>query len=59
MYLGMHLQLRLKVWAFSNFFPLNPTVNKLCKIECCGNKVHQIIKDMMLSQGLELKLSLL
>ena len=34
-------------------------VNKSCKIECCGNKTHQIIQNMILSQGLELKLSLL
>ena len=29
-------------------------VNKSCKIECCGNKTHQIIQNMILSQGLEL-----
>ena len=34
-------------------------VNKSCKIECCGNKTHQIIQNMILSWGLELKLSLL
>ena len=34
-------------------------VNKSCKIECCGNKTHQIIQNMILSRGLELKLSLL
>ena len=34
-------------------------VNKSCKIECCGNKMHQIIQNMILSGGLELKLSLL
>ena len=33
--------------------------NKSCKIECCGNKMHQIVQNMILSQGLELKLSLL
>ena len=36
-----------------------PMVNESCKIECCGNKVNQIIQNMMLCQGLELKLSLL
>ena len=34
-------------------------VSKSCKIECCGNKRHQIIQNMTLPQGLELKLSLL
>ena len=34
-------------------------INKFCKIECCGNKMPQIVKNMILSQGLELKLSLL
>ena len=34
-------------------------VNKSCKIECCGNETHQIIQNVILSQGLELKLSLL
>ena len=32
--------------------------NKSCKIECCGNKTHQIIQNMILSRGLEVKLSL-
>ena len=39
--------------------PLNAIVNKSCKIECCGNKMHQIIQNMILSWSLELKLSLL
>ena len=34
-------------------------VNKSWKIECCGNKTHQIIQNMILSQCLELKLSIL
>ena len=34
-------------------------VNKSCRIECCGYKTHQIIQNKMLSQSLELKLSLL
>ena len=34
-------------------------VDKSCKIECCGNKTHQILQNMILSRGLELKLSLL
>ena len=24
-------------------------VNKSCKIECCGNKMHQVIQDMIVS----------
>ena len=34
-------------------------VNKSCKIERCDNKTHQIIRNVILSRGLELKLSLL
>ena len=34
-------------------------INKSCKIERCGNKIHQIVQNMILSRGLELKLSLL
>ena len=33
-------------------------VNKSCKIEHCVNKTHQIIQNMILSRGLELKVSL-
>ena len=33
--------------------------NKSCKIERCGSNLHQIVQNMILSQGLELKLSLL
>ena len=40
-------------------FPLNPIVNKSYKIECCGNKMHKIVQNMILTRGLELKLSLL
>ena len=32
-------------------FPLTPMVNKSCKIECCVNKIHQIVQDMILTQG--------
>ena len=34
-------------------------VNMSCKIEGCGNKTRKIIPNMVLSQGIELKLSLL
>ena len=33
--------------------------NKSCNYEWCGNKMHQNVANMMLSQYLELKLSLL
>ena len=33
--------------------------NMSCNIACCGNKVHQTVTNMMLSQYLELKLSTL
>ena len=46
-----------KSFRTPRFFPLNPIVNKSCKIECCGNKMNQIIQNTILSQGLELKLS--
>ena len=34
-------------------------VNRSRKTEFCGNRTHQIIQNMILSPGLELKLSLL
>ena len=37
-------------------FPLNPAVNKSCKIDRCDNKMHQIIKNMILTLGLEVEL---
>ena len=36
-------------------FPLNPIINQSSKMECCGDKTHQINQNMILSQGLELK----
>ena len=39
-------------------FLLTPIVNKSCNIECCVNKMLQIIKNMMFCQGLELELSM-
>ena len=39
-------------------FPLAPIVNKSYKIECCGNKMLQIVPNMMLYQYLQLKLNL-
>ena len=34
-------------------------INKSCKIECGDDKTHQIIQNMILSRGLEFKLSLM
>ena len=39
-------------------FQLIPIVNKLCNIECCVNKMLQIIQNMMFSQGLELEVGM-
>ena len=39
-------------------FSLTPVVNKSCNIQCCVNKMLQIIQNMMVSQGLELELSM-
>ena len=47
-----------KVFGHLEFSPLNPIVNKSCKIKFRGSKMHQIIQNMKLSRGLELKLSL-
>ena len=33
--------------------PLDSMVKRSCKIECYGNKMHQIVKDMMLFQCLQ------
>ena len=49
-----HLQWVSELQERQEFFH----VNKSCKIECCGNKMHQIIQNMVLPQSLELKLSL-
>ena len=40
-------------------FPLNPIVNKSCKIKHCGNKTHQIVQNVISFPGLQLKLMLL
>ena len=48
-----------KIIGPPEFFPLDPIVNKLCNIELCGKKMHQLVANMMLSQYLQLQLSLL
>ena len=39
--------------------PMNPIVRKSCNIEHCGKEMHNIVANMMLSQYIQLKLSLL
>ena len=41
------------------FLPLNPVVNESGNIKRCGNKMHLIAANMIFSQYLQLKLSLL
>ena len=48
-----------KIIGPPEFFPLDSIVNKSCNIEYCGNKMHQIVPNMMLYQYLQLKLNLL
>ena len=55
----LQLQLEAKLLDPLAFFPLDPMLNKSCNIERCGNKMNQIVTNMMLFQYLELKLSLL
>ena len=52
----MRLFFLLLEWI-PEFLPLDPMANKTCNIECCGNKINQIVINM-LSQYLEVKLSL-
>ena len=49
----------IRITGPPDFLPLDPLVNKSCNIERCGNKMHQLVENMMLSQYLEFKLSLL
>ena len=42
-----------KFFRIPGVFPLNPIANKSFKIECCGNKVQQIVQNMKLTRGLE------
>ena len=49
--LHLHVHRVPKLFERLEFFH----VNKSCKIGCCDNKTHQIIQNMILSQGLETK----
>ena len=52
------IQLESEVFNPPDVFPLIPIVNKSCNIECCVNKMLQIIQNMTVSEGLELELSI-
>ena len=52
------LQCLKKAFGHLYIFPLNPIVNTSFNIQCCGNKMHRIVIDMMLSHYLRLRLSL-
>ena len=53
------IQLVAKLLDPLEYLPLDPMVNEACNIERYGNKIPQIITNMILSQYLELKQSLL
>ena len=55
----MEIQWWPKVFGNLEFSPFNPILNNSCKIERYGNKMHQIVQNMILTQSLELKLSVL
>ena len=48
-----------KIIGPPEFLPWDPMVNESHYIECCGNKMHQIVPNIMLYQYLELKRTLL
>ena len=50
------LQLEATVFNLPDVLPLTPVVNKSCNIERFVNNMVQIIQNMMVSQGLELKI---
>ena len=54
-----YIQLWTKLLDPVRFLPMDPMLDKSGNFECCGYKMRQIITIMMLSQYLELKLSLL
>ena len=55
----VHVQLAAKLLDPLECLPLDPMLNKSCNIERCGYKMHRIVANMILSQYLELKVSLL
>ena len=48
------LQLASEILDPPGIFPLNPIVSKSCNIESCGNKMHQIIANLIVSEYLQL-----
>ena len=60
MTISRYLKCLILIWRFTvvskiigppEFSQLDPIVSKSCNIECCGNKVYQIMKNMILSQA--------
>ena len=52
------IQLEAEEFNPPDVFTLPPIVNKSCNIECCVDNMLQIIQNMMVSQVLELELSI-
>ena len=48
--ISQYLQLAAKLLDPLEFLLLGPMLNKSCNIEHCGNKMHQIFTNTMLSQ---------
>ena len=48
----------LKIIQPPDVFPMTSIVNKSCNIECCVNSMFPINQNMIVSQGLELILSM-
>ena len=47
------------MYSTPDVFPLTPVVNRSCNIECCVNRMLQILQNMMVTQGLALEPSML
>ena len=47
-----YVQLALEILKPVGVFLLNPIVNKCCNIECCGNKMHQIVANLVQARSM-------
>ena len=56
--LWRHIQLEAEVFNPPDIFPLTSIVNKSCNIEPCVKTILPIIQNLIVSQGLELILSM-
>ena len=45
------LQLASEIWDPLEISPLNPIVEKSCNIECCSNKMHLIVANVIVSKN--------